>query len=690
MGLRSRFIVASLLFASMFVTTLAAVPGFPAHRDVSAGHADEATSHLVFKRAIARNLVLGDAIKLCLGNRFPLSTQEAVDTIHAFLGQDVFAIAPCFTTPHPSSAGVQGVLIRSGGPQNCFTSRVRGLFACAINPSPIDVDWSTLTGVVDIVVARSLENDGQSTESYIIAHELFHVFGLGDYLPGFCVERPSQIPYGGNDIDYVFHLSPSLMAYDLECDSEVPTSRDRSDFRLSYEPEAPTIHDGESTSPDVGVAVVAWDALNVHVESGFAVQRKSQADGRPASVRWTTVATKGAVPLPRLTPPRQRVMVELTDQPPGTQTYRVVSLTYAPLQSRIAASDDIVVVVQASSDASLSSLTVHGTALDLSDIPSAVYSVSVPETVSQVTVVATKNDMRASDPVIRPADADGSTAGHQITLLAAGTRTTITVAVTAEDGSSRTYTVFVARQPGTTPPDGGTPPPQPPPQPPPPPPPQCTLDVDRHPTAGGTVSFTSIGTGTVTGNQWSGPCGESVTVGVASTADDYSFNRWEGCTSISGQSCTITVGTTTSPASDRSKTVNVHFDDESGIVNPPEPPEPPEPPDPTITMHMESVSASGSASGSFTAQNFDDLTSPEAHAAQNAADSAATSAAESAFSDAVAAVTADSSRTYVSHTGPTTTLLTTGDNPPFPPYPVTFEFTVTATSTGTVTYTVEE
>ena len=63
--------------------------------------------------------------------------------------------------------------------------------------------------------------------------------------------------------------------------------------------------------------------------------------------------------------------------------------------------------------------------------------------VAQVTVAATTNHASATA-VITPTDAESGTTGHQVNLTPGGD-TVITVVVTAEDGSDKTYTVGVAR-----------------------------------------------------------------------------------------------------------------------------------------------------------------------------------------------------------------------------------------------------
>ena len=104
-----------------------------------------------------------------------------------------------------------------------------------------------------------------------------------------------------------------------------------------------------------------------------------------------------------------------------------------------------------SSDATLSELTLVNAADDaaITLTPTFVsategYRASVVSAVAQVTVAATTNHASATFE-ITPTDADSGTAGHQVNMGTPGGDTRITVAVTAEDGSDKTYTVTVSR-----------------------------------------------------------------------------------------------------------------------------------------------------------------------------------------------------------------------------------------------------
>ena len=101
--------------------------------------------------------------------------------------------------------------------------------------------------------------------------------------------------------------------------------------------------------------------------------------------------------------------------------------------------------VAASTDATLSALSLSGVTLS-PGFAAAVdtYTASVANSVSSTTVSATANDANATVSSITPEDADSSTAGHQVDLDVGDTAVTVTV--TAEDGTAKTYTVTVNRE----------------------------------------------------------------------------------------------------------------------------------------------------------------------------------------------------------------------------------------------------
>ena len=106
-----------------------------------------------------------------------------------------------------------------------------------------------------------------------------------------------------------------------------------------------------------------------------------------------------------------------------------------------------------SSDATLSVLTLVNAADDaaITLTPTFVsgtthegYTASVASGVAQVTVTATTTHDEA-EAVITPTDAESGTTGHQVSMGTPGSDTVITVSVTAEDGSDKTYSVTVTR-----------------------------------------------------------------------------------------------------------------------------------------------------------------------------------------------------------------------------------------------------
>ena len=102
-----------------------------------------------------------------------------------------------------------------------------------------------------------------------------------------------------------------------------------------------------------------------------------------------------------------------------------------------------------SSDATLSALTLSGVVLeqefnkDVGD-----YRATVGKDVGSTTVAATATDAPEATFNITPEDADADTGGHQVELDEGPND--ITIKVTAEDGTTKTYTVTVTRTPMST------------------------------------------------------------------------------------------------------------------------------------------------------------------------------------------------------------------------------------------------
>ena len=96
-----------------------------------------------------------------------------------------------------------------------------------------------------------------------------------------------------------------------------------------------------------------------------------------------------------------------------------------------------------SDDATLSELTVGSRVVFGIDQNQPAYQVGVGPDVGEVTVTPVTSDAGASWLVTSPADADSNADGHQVALSAGGN--TVTVRVTAEDGTTKDYTVSVNR-----------------------------------------------------------------------------------------------------------------------------------------------------------------------------------------------------------------------------------------------------
>ena len=96
-----------------------------------------------------------------------------------------------------------------------------------------------------------------------------------------------------------------------------------------------------------------------------------------------------------------------------------------------------------SNDATLSELTVAPRGIIGFDADRTAYAVGVAPDVGEATVTAVANDDGASVSITSPADADPDTDGHQVTLSAGANL--VMVRVTAEDGTTKDYTVSVNR-----------------------------------------------------------------------------------------------------------------------------------------------------------------------------------------------------------------------------------------------------
>ena len=96
-----------------------------------------------------------------------------------------------------------------------------------------------------------------------------------------------------------------------------------------------------------------------------------------------------------------------------------------------------------SADTSLSAVSVDGTDLAAFDSDSSSHRHFVDSDVTEITVAGTATDDAASVEITSPADADDAEDGHQVSI-GEGT-TTVTFTVTAEDGSTRDFTLTIIK-----------------------------------------------------------------------------------------------------------------------------------------------------------------------------------------------------------------------------------------------------
>ena len=361
----SRSLAVLCFIVVMLITALTPL-GMPGPTTVDADHDEPATSHLLdpaeFPMAggrIVRNVILGDPIPVCT-DVVPLSALAAVQRWNDFfdraMNKQVFKLKQvdnsfsvygandpaCKTEQTDNALGIGSVLIEED-------SMACGGFACiTLTTRAPDAAWDTYVGqlvihlgnqVTDhmgVVIVEPVEDDVDRVTNSI-THELGHVFGLANWKCGTASEVASNPD--------VYTMDPTVMGpKGGACRANEPTPprlvsaprRDETDYQNSYIPAPPIIDKNASGPGGANEAIIAWDAFNVHVESEFAVERKN------ANGAWERVGARHpALPLPPTTPPLSALLggsalqparITLTGQTPGKNTYRVVSLTRAPLQ----------------------------------------------------------------------------------------------------------------------------------------------------------------------------------------------------------------------------------------------------------------------------------------------------------------------------------------------------------------------
>ena len=391
----SRVVVGFGLGMLMLVVALAPI-GLPPPANVDASHDGPTTSHLLEPDRhgrnagrIVRNVIVGNAIPVC-SDDLPISTKAAAERWNSFFGKQVFQLeanGTVFESTDPrcawrasnASLGIGSVLVEQDltGCRQVAT----GCIYLDAGGAP-NREWDTYIGRPAIYIQnyptedvlfnrRDVLPDGHDRVTRTVTHELGHVFGLDDYPSRFCGPAPPGTP---DRLDYT--TVPTIMGpaqradgTTSDCHSASPTSKDERDYRLSYVPEDPIALPDEATSPLANEVLIAWDAFNVHVENEFRIYRK-RAEGI-----WELAGIHAALPLPppRLILPlpeigevRQRARVTLRGQPLGSQRYRVVALTRAPLQDgHVAASGEIGVIVKGPPPNRPTGLTASGVVLGI-------------------------------------------------------------------------------------------------------------------------------------------------------------------------------------------------------------------------------------------------------------------------------------------------------------------------------------
>ena len=466
----SRILTSFGLGVIMLVMALAPI-GLPPPTSVDASHDDPATSHLLpgddaKAGRIVRNVILGDGIPVC-SDDYPKSTKFAATRWNTFFGRtmsgkQVFQLKPdgsaygaeepeCASMRRHSSLGIGSVLVKQTEHNLDCLVPVGGCIHLTTNGNPPNEAWDTFTGQLVIYVWKhydEVENpltmqvstvltrliDGERPVTRTVAHELGHVFGLGDYSALSCDGTPS-----------IMAQLPSEDGTGADCYSTVPRSRDREDFRASYVPEDPTIRRQASISPAANTAVVSWDAIRVHVEKEFEIQRKT------AQNTWEAVSTRGALPIVAV--PTQPAAATLTAQTPGLQTYRVVAKTAAPLQGgHVAASDEIEITVRAAAPPTVLCTVVGSPGILCTLSPPTTLSVSNvtdnSATLQWTNVPAATGYKVRLDEEANSTKTLGDANAYAFTGLTAGTAHLLEVASTISTGDSNFASLMMLVPPG--------------------------------------------------------------------------------------------------------------------------------------------------------------------------------------------------------------------------------------------------
>ena len=221
----------------------------------------------------------------------------------------------------------------------------------------------------------------------------------------------------------------------------------------------------DTTAPSLSTATVdgteltltyseALDTASEPAASAFAVSVTDSVTSTTSTPAVSSVEVTGAdVVLTLAAAVRFGDTVEVTYVVPDEANGEAVIEDLAGLNAAALASQSVTNATAEAADATLSALALSagGTALTLTptfDAAESTYSASVTHEVTAVTVTAAVTDSRAQ--LALPADDDAGTEGVQVDLDVGAN--TVSVTVTAEDGTAGAYTVTVSRADETDPP----------------------------------------------------------------------------------------------------------------------------------------------------------------------------------------------------------------------------------------------
>ena len=479
LGVTTMSIVVGVFAASSLQTVTADIGDEDAHVGFLGGEEDENGRG---PKWITRNLVDGTAIEVC-SKDYPVALGIAVSRWEQALGIDAFDIKKqCNTDPLDKGdswdprEGAVSLTLSMGEWVDDKEEKYEGDVidgecpASALGCTGFDkmsrqtsdnTAWQSYHGRAEIMMnpdSYSHDYDPERPTNVIrdIAHEMGHILALADY---FChdpdatshdvSEHPDRLEADPETGMHTRTLMNSFTARS-ECNAlgDVPSEKDKSDYRIVYLPEAVTKVMGGANHQ---LVTLTWDPSNVFVESGFEIQREN-------GDAWELVAK--AEP--------NETFVHFSGRQVEKHKYRVVSRTMAiPIKETDTdfgysddetASDVVSVTVKMSRPAnpdvtgrSTTSLTLVWVEVDAADGYDVRYDVRIIETA--------RIDCEA------PPDEEEMVRGSPYTFTGLSASTAYLLCVRATLSSNPDATSNWASISRTT-----QAPPQPQPQPPPPPP----------------------------------------------------------------------------------------------------------------------------------------------------------------------------------------------------------------------------